>query len=201
MGEYARFNGNTIKLGTCESMYYVRFEDRDKVQPESHSLNAATAPGLFWRLPFPDEDDNGPGNYPDYNRGLRLYRVLKDPENSFRPDRVEDFEDTETVSDPGIIQLTHKCGLLLNVPCYHGIGLPQVQKPMQAFWNGRGHFFELASVKDHPGRGLMPVVHCRHCGHMWRYEWAEILPFVAEEVMLGRLTVYASMCSPASKAA
>jgi hypothetical protein len=94
--------------------------------------------------------------------------------------------------DPGIIQLRHEnSGLLLNVPCYHGLQLPTVTEPMRAFWNGKGHSFELAHVKNTADRGLLPVVRCRHCGHMWRYEWAEVLPFVYDEEMRRRLTVYA----------
>ena len=33
MGEYARrkSDNESIKIGTCESMYYLRYEDRDKV--------------------------------------------------------------------------------------------------------------------------------------------------------------------------
>jgi len=202
MGEYARIGSNRIKIGTCETMYYLRFEDRAKVEPEANSINPGTCANLFWRLPFADEDGNGPGNYKDHNRGLRLYRILKDTENPFPPERVEDFEDRETISDPGIIQLSHQAsGLLLNVPCYHGLGLPPVQKPMQAFWNGKGHSFELAHVKNHEGRGLMPIVRCRHCSHMWRYEWSAVLPYVQDPEMLARLTGYAAQCSPEAKAA
>ena len=198
MGEYAKYGGKEVKIGTCESMYYLRFEDRGKVQAIPHSLNPAGTENLFWRLPFPDEDHIGPGGYQDYNRGLRLYRTVKDPYGRPQFDRGEDFEDQETVNDPGIIQLSHRdAGLLINVPCYHGLKLPDVVKPMQAFWNGKGHSFELAHVKNHKGRGLMPLVRCRHCGQMWRHEWAEILPYVADKDMLQRLIAYSEQCTPA----
>lgn len=195
MGEYARFNGSDIKIGTCESMYYLRYEDRNRVQALSHSLNPATSKNLFWRLPFPDEDNILPGHYKDYRRGLRMYRMVKD---HMGRDYAEDFTDQDTIENPGIIQLRHEnSGLLLNVPCYHGVQLPNVQKPMQAFWNGKGHSFELAHIKNLPDGTVVPVVHCRHCGHMWRYTWAEVLPFVGDETMRKRLEVYAGFEVPA----
>lgn len=189
MGEYAKFNGQEVKIGTCETMYYLRYEDRTRVQAIPHSLDPVKCQNLFWRLPFPDEDGTAPGHYQDYKRGLRLFKMV--PDHMGR-EYAEDFADPETVSDPGIIQLRHNdSGLLLNVPCYHGAQLPEVREPMRAFWNGKGHSFELAHVKNTADRGLLPVVRCRHCGHMWRYEWAEILPFIHCEVMRRRLTEYA----------
>ena len=32
MGEYAKYNNQEIKIGTCETMYYLRYEDRHKVK-------------------------------------------------------------------------------------------------------------------------------------------------------------------------
>lgn len=199
MGEYAKLGNERIKIGTCESMYYLRWDDRRRVTPESGSLNPARTDNLFWRLPFPDEDRIGPGGYDDYNRGLRLYRMVKDPHGREHP---EDFTDQETMEDPGTIQLSHReAGLLVNVPCYHGLKLPEVVAPMRAFWNGKGHSFELAHVKNHKGRGLMPLVRCRHCNQMWRYEWADVLPYVQDKEMLRRLEAYALECSPPEVAA
>lgn len=93
-------------------------------------------------------------------------------------------------TESGIIQLTHPCGLLVNVPCYHGTKLPESQKPMQVFWNGKSWFAELAHIKN-TEEGLFPVVHCRFCRHMWRYEWSEVLPYVHDAELKRRLEQYA----------
>ena len=133
-------------------------------------------PGL--PFPFPDEDDNGPGNYEPF-RGLRLNRLNID------------FSDPETVDYPGIIQLKHDCGMLANIPCYHGEKLPDTSsiKDLNIFWNGRSWFYELDSIKN-TDNGIMPVVKCRHCRSMWSYSWDEILPYITDKELKKRLEKY-----------
>lgn len=181
MGEYAKrkSDGVEIKIGTCEDMYYLRYEDRGKVSKIPNSLDPSDCDGLRFRLPFPDEDNILPGQYEDYNRGLRLYQSVNAGTASAWH---QDFTDESTMSDPGIIQLKHETsGLLLNVPCYHGHKLPEVTAPIQAFWNGKGHSLELSSIKAHRG-DVLPVVGCRHCGGKWRYSWAEIWDFIPRDI-------------------
>lgn len=184
MGEYAvrKSDGQQVKIGTCESMYYLRYEDRNRVSKLENSLDASTETGLFWRLPYPDEDEIQIGQYEKYNRGERLYK--KDEDTRY----YVDFSDPTTAEQPGTMQLTHPSGLLVNVPCYHGEKLPEGGE-IKAFWNGRSWFYELAFIKNVEENKIMPVVHCRHCGKMWRYEWAEILPYLHGE-MRNRLSVY-----------
>src|SRR3972149_6581787 len=107
MGEYAirKSDKQEIKIGTCENMYYLRYEDCDKVKPLPGSEI-----GFRFRLPFPDEDEVLPGKYEKYNRGERLFKETD-----------QDAEQLEIQGDDtGIIQLSHPCGLLINVPCHHG---------------------------------------------------------------------------------
>ena len=101
MGEFARFNGARIKIGTCENLYYLRWEDRFKVEYDfgNHKWN--------WRLPWPDEDQIKPGEYPDPFRGALLV----------------DFTAPDGLA-PGYIHIRHECGLLINAPCFHGRALP-----------------------------------------------------------------------------
>lgn len=184
MGEYAirKLDRKEIKIGTCESMYYLRFEDRSKVAPLPNNVDVSRdsdAAQLLFRLPFPDEDGMQPGQYSDFNRGERLYRASK-----FGHD---DFEDAETLDDPGLMQLRHEqSGLLVNMPCYHGQRLPELTengKKVATFWNGKGHSFELHMLRcvrdEETGNlALLPVVRCRHCGHAWRYRWETIWEFI-----------------------
>lgn len=192
MGEYAKFNGREIKIGTCESMYYLRYEDRARVDPVPHSLDPAKVTGLFFRLPYPDEDGQEPGSYKMHNKGYRLGKREELPNGqSYWADwHPEDAAD----ADPGIIQLSHESGLLLNVPCHHGAKLPDVGEHVKAFWNGKSHALELSSVKSMPGGITRPVYHCRWCGSMWSCEWEEILPYCGLDAeMLRRLEGYAAL--------
>jgi len=194
MGEYAlrKSDNMEIKIGTCESMYYIRWDDRDRVRALPNSLDPSDCSGLFWRLPFPDEDNILPGDYKEYNRGLRLWKYEDKPEHLHRAPYCEDFMDEETADHPGTIQLSHKNGLLLNVKCYHGHKLPDGGQDVKPFFNGKSWSLELAHVKNMDGK-LYPVVHCRWCGKMWRYDWKDILPYVQDEEMKKRLTTYSQI--------
>lgn len=185
MGEYAKYNGREIKIGTCESMYYLRWDDRRRVTPMSGSVNPASTPGLFFRLPFPDEDDIGPGGrYEDYRRGYQLGSKGSGHWNWWEPS-----EDHAT----GSLHMHHdKSGLSLNIPCHHGMKLPNLGEDVRAHWNGKGHAFELIHVKS-TRDGLRPVYWCRFCECMWSADWAEILPYCGLDAeMLRRLKQYAN---------
>jgi hypothetical protein len=171
MGEYAirKSDGQRVKIGTCESMYYLRYEDRNKVTHESGNVDPMKdAESLRFRLPFLDEDEIQPGDYEDHNRGLRLYRASAVNGCS---------SDFEIEAEPGIMQLRHESGLLLNVPCYHGAKLPEVVSPMKAFWNGKSWSIELYRLRPTP-QGIKPIIGCRHCGEIWRVDWADIWEYI-----------------------
>ena len=181
MGEYAQYNGEKIKIGTCEQMYYIRFEDRDKVshKPGNVDLSDPVDVGcLRFRVPFIDEDHILPGEYEDYNRGLRLYRGH------------EDFRPAET-PEPGSMFFRHnEAGLQFSVPCYHGEKLPDLGPEIKPRWNGKGYAYELASIRAVYDNGVLktfPVVRCRFCSEQWRFTWDEVLPFVGDEEMRKRL--------------
>jgi hypothetical protein len=196
MGEYAiRKSDNTeIKIGTLEDMYYLRFEDRDKVTHKPGNVDPVRdACELRFRLPFPDEDNTPIGQYGNHTRGQRLYKPTLDAQGKVTGH--EDFTDAETASDAGIIQFSHDCGLLLNVPCYHGAKLPAVGPDVRAFWNGKSHTLELYQLRPVMVDGVLrvfPVVHCRFCGHAWRYKWADVLDYIPEPLR-SRLAVYAEI--------
>jgi len=179
MGEYAtRIEDNEhIKVGTCESMYYIRWEDQDKVV-----LQSGSGFGHFWRLPLPHEDHIKVGNYQPFNGSYILWK----------------FKDPDTIGDPGTVQLTlEKAGLTVNVTCYHGEELPQEQEGFRAFWNGKTTaFYELSWIKKKAHDPLFwPVVSCRFCSKMWRYAWKDVLPFVTDEELKKRLLIYANDAS------
>ena len=188
MGEYALRNKETIKIGTCADMYYLRLEDRAKVEPLlPGNIDPAHTDGLRFRLPFPDEDAVPIGDYEPFNRGIRLYRLVKDPQGY---SHAEDWEDRETMEDAGTIQLSHSSGLLLGVNCYHGLELPVVGYDVRtAHWNGKTHSFEMTSVKLEGGVAY-GVVSCRHCRGSWRYDLADLLEWVPDLELRARLARY-----------
>jgi hypothetical protein len=194
MGEFAKriSDGVEIKIGTCEDMFGLRYEDRMKVLKVPNSLNPVTCKDLFWRLPFPDEDNVPIGEYKDLDRGLRLFKMVPSRVHSGM-ECAEDFRDESTLQDPGGFQLRHEgSGLTLWVPCYHGMKLPDTEHPMKAGWNGKGHSFELVHNNNTRDQGIRPIVGCRHCGKMWRYTWEDVLPYVYDQEMRRRLEAYAA---------
>jgi hypothetical protein len=185
MGENAKriTDGAVVKIGTCESMYYLRFEDRKNVRAIPGNVNPGSdedAGQLRFRVPFPDEDAVKIGEYAEYARGARLYRT---GERGY----TEDYSDPELAEQPGIIQLTHPSGLLVNVPCYHGEKLPTVPKESGVgfHWNGKSHALELGMIRGIMVDGALvalPVVRCRHCGGMWRSSWEKLWDYIPADL-------------------
>ena len=169
MGEYAMHQGQEIKIGTCEDMLYLRWEDRYQVQPMRGNVDPGVDSGLRFRLPFPDEDCLLPGYYTDAFRGQRLYNNAGDW--------------------LGAPEMETKPGLLLNIPCYHGMRLPDLGPDVRVFWNGKGHALELTSVKTMGDGSVVPVVTCLHCRSAWRMTWDEIWDYIPEPLR-ARLAVH-----------
>jgi hypothetical protein len=84
MGEYVKYKGTSIKLGTCEDLYYANYPKYIKAlkagllvkeigndKPENY---AKPCNGYRFRFPFPDEDEIPLGNIGDdnFHRGLLI---------------------------------------------------------------------------------------------------------------------------------
>jgi hypothetical protein len=159
MGEYARFSGTSIKIGTCESMYYLRADQARMVEPESGSVDPVRdAEHIRFRFPFPDEDAIAPGGFEDYNRRIRL--------DGMRPP-------AELAEDHYSVQFHHDHGYNLSVRCPESVpntdayGM-RVELPdgLVVHRNGfRGAVF-LSQQVYHEGM-LVPVLSCA-CGMAWR---------------------------------
>tara|TARA_R100001463_G_scaffold4185_1_gene16091 strand:- start:4003 stop:4668 length:666 start_codon:yes stop_codon:yes gene_type:complete len=176
MGEYAKLKstGEEIKIGTCESCYYLRFDDRHLIEYD-HSFK-----DMWFRLPFPDEDHISVGSYDDYDRAAPLYDYEDPEDDTIRTPFT--YEGTE--KHPGLIQLRHDTGLMINVPCYHGQKLPEMGEG-KAFFNGKDpHIFELCMVKyqevDEHNYELVPLVRCKACKSTFRTDWPHVLNHLPE---------------------
>lgn len=163
MGEYATYNGQKIKIGTCENMYYLRYSDREKIRALSGNVdvnNQKTVNQLRFRLPYPDEDHIRPGNYEPFRKEEpTLYNYEPGNDNA------------------GVLQVTTKYGMVLNVPCFHGEKLPENTGDIKPFWNGKSSAYRLKWLKFIDG---IPygVYGCVECCEEWRAPLSELIPFM-----------------------
>ena len=71
MGEYAQYKGQNIKIGTCESMYYLRADQAHLVTARSGNVDPVKdAEHIRFRFPWPDEDHIEPGHFENFDRSL-----------------------------------------------------------------------------------------------------------------------------------
>jgi len=187
MGEYATYQGHEIKIGTCENMYYLRYDDRHLVRQVRGSLDAATTMNLFWRLPLPAEDACGPGGYAGIQDSVELRRG------------DEWFRSPDLAECAGKISMTHPCGYTLRVPCYHGEKLPGSGGDHGIKWQHGAPraCYGLVSIKNTVD-GMRPIVECRHCGKCFRLEWSEVLEWIPDAELRARLAKYAAPEQPTS---
>jgi hypothetical protein len=78
MGEYARYRRQSVKIGTCEDMYYLRADQVNLVTPELGSCDPRRPDVqrvIRFRFPWPDEDGVAPGAFDPYDRSAGLHGV------------------------------------------------------------------------------------------------------------------------------
>lgn len=179
MGEYAKRlrDGANIKIGTCSSMYYCRYDQRNLID-YGYSTN-----NLLWRIPAIEEDGIEVGEFEFgglYKKGFPLCSV-----------RLWDFpKDSslrEVADDEGRVQLhDDKTGLVLSVPCHHGLKLPEDTGCINAFFNGRSNPIHLCFLKN-TEKELRVGVKCASCEKLWSISFDEIEPYIISEDMKLRL--------------
>jgi hypothetical protein len=153
MGEYAKNErGESVKIGTCEDMYYLRFDQRTKVQWERGNVDPVKdAPALRFRFPWPDEDHVAPGDFHanGYERAVPVHGFTT----------VADF-------DHHSVQFTAK-GYNVCLPCPES-GPPPAGLVIHR--NGFAGAVQLVQQRYRPGIGLVPVLRCGGCGAKYRLE-------------------------------
>jgi len=172
MGEYAKYNNQEIKIGTCETMYYLRYEDRHKVKALKGNVNPVRdAEGLRFRVPLFSEDGIKPGHYTSHvNDGIRLYK--KQEGNCI------DYDLTD--GEPGRIHFRDETsGLQVSIPCLHGYptGKQDLGSDVRLGFNGYRSPSILKYLKVHGGL-VVPVISCTHCGKEWRTTWSAIWDYI-----------------------
>ncbi len=161
MGEYAtrKSDGQKIKIGTCENMYYLRYDQREQVRAESGNVDpVADAAELRFRFSWPDEDTNKPGDFDDYGRSLRI-----------------DHFDASTDVEHSSVQFSAHNGYLVSLPCPEAgastiTDSDGIASPLTVHKNGYGGAVHLCFHRFRPEVGLVPILKCGGCGAMWRIE-------------------------------
>lgn len=163
MGEYAKYMGQEVKIGTCESMYYLRADQTHLVQALPGNVNPGSArdrASIRFRFPFPSEDGIAPGAF-DY--------PLPDLLVSYPADLPAEHGDVMVETKPGAPRR-----MSTFLPC------PMVASDL---WHKYVQDYTLAVRISYQGvRGDEPVlaviVSCAYCDGMWNlptWEQAEQL--------------------------
>ena len=156
MGEYAMYAGEEIKIGTCESMYYLRADQAHRVTPlEGNVHPIGGRDGIRFRFPWPDEDGTAPGAFEDPFRGHRLHAVRS-------PESVPHYT----------VQFKAANGYLVSLPCPEQsdsgtLTTAAGESAYRVGRNGYGGATELVQQRWYSGR-LVAVLKCKGCGAMWR---------------------------------
>ncbi len=158
MGEYAMYRGESVKIGTCEDMYYLRHDQRHQVTAESGNVDPVRdASALRFRFPWPDEDRTLPGHFDGaYDRSLAIHGVAS-------PDGVEHYR----------VHFRADAGYLLSLPCPESAEGKAL--PFKIARNGFQGAVHIAQQKPSPdGSALWLIGKCGGCGAKWRYEdWSD----------------------------
>ncbi len=160
MGEYANFGGSSVKIGTCEDMYYLRYDQRHRVTPQRGSVRPVEdAEALRFRFPWPDEDDVQPGSFDRYDRSVAVRGIMP-------PDGVKHYN----------VQCSAQAGYVMSIPCPESTEYAdgphggRQRGDLRVARNGFHGSVLLRAQKFVPDVGLVPILACGGCGAMWRTE-------------------------------
>lgn len=183
MGEYAKRikDGVDVKIGTCECMYYLRYDQRKEVAYNFNPFHDKHTEWL-WRIPSIEEDGIEPGEF-EYGGLLRNGEYIPYC-LSLKPfDKETNDALLKTV---GLVQQrVEKLGMLINMPCYHGLKLPEAEG-FSFFWNGKRDALHLCYLINKE-KELEVGIKCNACGKMWSCPFPEIQPFIKSLWMRLRL--------------
>jgi len=163
MGEFASYKGESVKIGTCENMYYLRADQVGLVIREKNSLDPAdkeTQAQLRFRFPWPDEDGTEPGGdgFQPYERAVVVHGMQPPP-------RIE--HNNVQFLAPGYVA---------SLPCPEG----PFQDGYRVHRNG---FPGAVKIAWQGYRGLEPrrlavICQCGGCGALYSLSKAEAEPLI-----------------------
>lgn len=156
MGEYASYRGERVKIGTCEDMLYLRWDQRGLVtESETPLFDERTLSVIRFRFPWPDEDRTEPGAFEDPFRGLTLWGF----------EQPTEFEHST-------VQFSARNGYLVSLPCPESecpVTIGSDHKPAHIHKNGYGGPASLIGQAWRGGR-LVGIARCNGCQSAYRLE-------------------------------
>lgn len=184
MGEYAKRirDNEEIKIGTCENMYYIRYEDRHKVEAISHSLDPRVIKNLRWRVPLFSEDGIEPGEYDNYD-------ILdsNDRRHELRLNKTNGEFFSCLADNTGQCQASvPELGLLITLKCYHGLQLNEGNDDVKFRFNTTKFPLHISALKN-ADKELKICISCCCCKQMWSYSFDDIVGMIASEKLKLRL--------------
>lgn len=177
MGEYAKrkSDGLEVKIGTCASMYYLRYEQRNEVNYDFGEEE------FYWRIPTPKEDGILPGEY-DYSLLDGQYIPYE-----LKLSNIDDSLSQKLASHVGLTQVRNeKLGMLINMPCHHGLRLPEPFDGFKFFWNGKVDSLYLYCLVNKENE-LKICIKCNACGEVFSGSFTEMAPIIVSLWMKLRL--------------
>lgn len=191
---YRKSDNKKINIGTCSSMYYIRFEDRFKVDKEENSIDPHRSFNLKWRLPIPEEDDILPGDYIDDQPFIErygdnhYYQIHEDCKIT-----VEEEHFICLAECSGIITCFNEwLGLDIKFPCYHGLKLNESKEGINFSWNSKRDTLCLYSITNNYSE-IMIDIYCTACHKMFSCSFNEIQNYIKSVEMQTRL--YSICCN------
>ena len=171
MGEYAECGGRRVKIGTCEEMYYLRYDQREQVQHLHGNVDPVRdAHELRFRFPWPDEDGIAPGgkfHENGYERSVWVPGLIV-------PDTLK--------GEHYNIQFTARQGYLISLPCPEGWGRDTVIVAGESARIARNGFrgaVRLCEQRPDKAGVLGVILECGGCGLKWRCsDWTDAEPVV-----------------------
>lgn len=189
MGEYAKNKrGQSVKLGTCTDLYYCTMKQRHEViRYNFHDCK------LSFRLPLiPAYKADGTVDYECREAGDGTcydwkfdYRTRIDNEKFWEIIKRDCPETIE--SNKGIIQLTHRMGVLINVDCFHGYREPKISGEARlANFNPPLSIMRVAALQTN-GDDVNAVIRCPHCDQGWVCSMEELEELLESEELLAAI--------------
>lgn len=164
MGEYVKLKcGQEIKIGTCEDMYYARYEQAKKLLSTDDRKIYLKPDTNRWRFPFPQEDNIQIGSFQDYDYGLPLCV----PRDSVFCCKEHDTVSFSTGNSPSM----RGFNVNYSLPC--PANREAVAKAITAGFRV-GHLIdnqvvvEIVQQKPVAGGDLQTVLRCLWCRNKWR---------------------------------
>jgi hypothetical protein len=167
MGEYIKLDGRSYKVGTCESLYYCRFEDlrewiaagRVERDPSNDEPRAYMGGAYRFRFPFPDEDGPEAERIAAYQAIYERGVTVTAPAELFTD--VEHNRLYKLISPRNVAYF----GVNVSLPCPLAPDTGEVKPyPAPSAWH-------LYIVQQRPFEGaLWTVVGCAWCDGLWRLD-------------------------------